>query len=535
MRRDCDRIKDQIRELLSGTLGEADERAIRAHLSTCAACREYVGALQDEDASLADHFGQIEAGMGERQVRVLEALACHEAETRISTVPTWRGIMRHRISKLAVAAAILLAVVLGVQQFGGVFHVTNAVYGMTDLPRLLKDVRTLHVQSIEYMYRPDPNQPEFEKAIVIPCEVWVDVPTLRTHFTSFMSWSRPNGERGLNRMEGVHTAEYAMDIDHTKKLVWFNKVSVVQRRPAVRDKIRRHLRRISEGQLDHFVKVGQERIKDTLYDIWEYEDTVPHRTGKRQRVRCWMAPATGELGRMYIWEEADEGRWRLGWCAETIERDIDIPESIFAFDAPSEYTHQNTLETAYEGGLGRGFYFLGGALVTVDVSFTLDDGSVIIGWHSGDAKEDRYQDQSHLFVDLVPGGELPDLPMVIYELRSVRPEGYSPPETVYQGHHLAYTIKDRWYYEWALFVPAERLSSTTGRRLYRTQCRFNLGEEQAPRRGNPISEHRIEADEFDDFVRAAMGELSDNGVAPEHVTYENVMALIKQIRSAGNR
>jgi hypothetical protein len=485
---------------------------------------------------LTDHFAQIETQMGVRQVRVLGALQNHQGQARTETVSILRGIMRGRMSRLAAAAAIVVVALLGVQYFGGLLRVTNSAYGMTDLPRLLKGVRTLHVQSTSWIYRPDPNQPEFEEATVIPCEVWVDVPNLRTRFTGFMSWSRPNGQSGLNRLEGVHTAEYAMDIDHTKKLVWFNKVSVVQRRLAVRDQIRRYLRRISEEQLDHFVKVGQEEIGKTLYDIWEHTDTAAHPTRKRQRIRCWMAPATGELGRMYIWGETDEGRWRLGWCAETIERDIEIPDSVFAFDAPREYHYQNTLETVSdEGGLGAGRFRLGDAEVCIAVGLTLDDGSVVVGWRSRDARKGGYEDQAPLFEDLVPGGELPGLPMVIYELRSVRLRAYSPPETVYRGHHLAYTQKDGRYFEWGLFVPAERVSSTTGRRLYRTQCRFNLGEEQAPRRGNPISEHRIEADEFDDFVRAAMAELSDGGVAPEHVTYDNVMELARRIRSTATR
>lgn len=63
-------------------------------------------------------------------------------------------------------------------------------------------------------------------------------------------------------------------------------------------------------------------------------------------------------------------------------------------------------------------------------------------------------------------------------------------------------------------------------------CRFNLPNEQPPQVGNPLSENKIKANEFDLFVREAMAELSDDGKAPEHVTYENVMRWAKEIRAS---
>lgn len=441
--------------------------------------------------------------------------------------------MRKPIVKLAAVAGVIITVGFGLPYFMGPFRASGTAYGMTDLPGLLSNIRTLHVQSTSWLYEGDPNRPEFEEATVIPCELWLDVPNLRTYFTSFMSWRAPDGRSGLNRVEGVHTAEYAMDIDHTEKTVRFNRVSVVKRRLAVRDQIQRYLHRITEEQLEHFVTVGQETINGILYYIWEREDTDIHLTNTRNRIRCWLAPATGELGRIYIWHRTGDANWRLGWCAENVERDIDIPDSLFAFDAPDDYRYQNTLDTASLGeGLGAGWYSMSGARVCVAVDFTLDDGSVIVGWHSDDLQEDRYQEQGHLFEGLVPGGELPRLPMVVYGLKTVRKESYSPAQTSYVGRHLAYTKKDGWYYEWALFVPSGPLPPTPERRLYRMLCRFNLAEEQAPQTGNPISENRIEADEFDDFVRAAMVELSDDGKAPEHVTHENVLRWAREIRSS---
>ncbi len=533
MNDDCRKTRDNVSEWIGGALPKAEERALQEHLDVCPHCREYAQSLKQEDASLANHFAHIGTDTAVRQDRVLQVLAYRQARSQTGIASLWRGIMTKRLPRVSIAAAaVLIGAVVCMQCFDVIFPGTAPVYGMTDLPSLLEEIRTLHVQSTQWIYSSDPNQPELETATVIPHELWLDASNLRTRFTSHMSWSTPDGRRGLHHVEGVHTASLAMDIDHTERTVRFNKVSAVWRRLAMRDRIQRYLHRIGENELEHFVKIGQETINGILHNIWEREGVDIHKANTHKRIRCWMAPSTGALGRVYIWEKANDGKWRLGLRMDTIEYNVEIPDSLFAFEAPADYKYQNTLETAYEGGLGRGFYFMGGALVSAEISFTLDDGSAIVGWHSGDTQKDRYADQEHLFRNLVPGGDLPALPMVIHGLKSIRRESYSPTEVVYTGRHLAHTKKDRWHYEWALFVPPRPLPSTRPSSSYRMLCRFNLGKEQAPQPGNPISENRIEADDFNDFVRAAMVELSDDGVAPAHVTYENVMALTRDIRSS---
>lgn len=443
-----------------------------------------------------------------------------------------RTIMRSPITKLAAAAVVTLAMAFGLLYALGPFQATTTAYGMTDLPQLLGDARTLHVQSTAWQYQADPNRPEFEQALIIPGEVWVDVPNLREHFISILSWTTPEGETGLNRVEGVRDGKYAMDINHTKKTVRFHEVSIVQTRLGVRDEIQRYLNHITDEDLAHFVRVGQENIKGTRYDIWEREDVDISHADMRKRIRCWLAPATGELGRIYHWEKSGDSRWKLRWCADTIERDADIPDSVFAFTAPEDYRYQNTLATAQVDPLGYGQHSMGRARVVEVVNFTLDDDTVILGWHSDDLAADRYQEQGPLFDQLVPGGELPKLPMVVYGLQTTRLESYAPPEITYVGRHLAFTKKNRWYYEWALYVPSRPLPSSKGHLLYHMLCRFNLANGQPPQVGNPLPDNKIKANEFDLFVREAMAELSDDGKAPEHVTYENVMRWANEARTS---
>ncbi len=444
----------------------------------------------------------------------------------------WGIIMKSQITKIAAAAAIIVLVVIGVTVIN---KSTTPAYGITDLSALLNEARTLHVKSTIYIYETDSNQPEFEKAIVIPHDLWLDVPNMREHFIGHMSMSAQDGRKFINLIEGVRDAEYAMDIDHTKKTVQFNKVSLVERRLADKDKIQRYLNRVTEEELEHFVCVGQEIIDGIHYDIWERESEHIHDKQSYKRVRCWMSPSTGDIGKIYIWNKNNESDWRLSWSVEKIERDIEIPDSVFAFEAPEEYRYLNTLETAYESNPAEAHIYIGNVRYGMPINFTLDDGSVIVSWMCDKNHLNGIQEQELLFKDLVPGGDLPKLPMVIYRLKTIPRETYSHPAIYFTGRHLAYTKKENNYFEWAIFVPEKTLPDSKEGRGYRIICEFNLENEQPSQEGNPISENRIDADEFDLFVREAMAERSDNGLVPDYITYENVIELARQIREEINQ
>ena len=122
--------------------------------------------------------------------------------------------------------------------------------------------------------------------------------------------------------------------------------------------------------------------------------------------------------------------------------------------------------------------------------------------------------------------------MVISGIKTVSIEPYTGPEVRYTGYHLAHTHKDGWSYEWAFYVPhSEPIPKGTQFVVYRQLCEFNLEEPQPARQGNPLHGYWIDPSEFDVFVRGAMEELSDDGKAPEYVTYDYVRELSEQARS----
>jgi len=444
----------------------------------------------------------------------------------------WRIIMKSKITRYVATAVIIVAVFLGLEFMGGP-ETTRVAYGITDVPELLRRSKTLHIQALCWVYQNNHSQSEFGEATVIPIEKWVDIENMQERFISFEAWSKPNSEeRGLDKVEGFRDREYAMDIQHNDKTVRFNKCSLIKRKLQMRRIMDGYLNKISQKQLDLFVNVGQETIDGTLFKIWEGEDN--RIDGKKsQKIRCWLSPNTGELGRIYYWKKSNtsHGDWLPTYFIEKIEHDIIIPESIFEFNAPQDYTYQNTKETAFVGeGLGSGWYFMGDARVSLAINFTLDDGSVIVAWHSDDLQYNRYQDQEHLFKNIASGEKLPKLPMVIYGLEKKSLNSLSQPVINYFSRHLTFTKKKDWYYEWALYVSEKHFQPTNEISLYRMLCSFNLFNNQEPKVGNPIPENKIEKNDFDTFVLGAMAELSDENHAPEGITYESVIQLAQEIR-----
>ena len=76
------------------------------------------------------------AELGVRTIRdAIEATPDNETVRRVgSRSETWRSIMRSRIAKLSVAAAITVAAVLAINHFGGTFHGSNVAWGAVIKP-----------------------------------------------------------------------------------------------------------------------------------------------------------------------------------------------------------------------------------------------------------------------------------------------------------------------------------------------------------------------------------------------------------------
>jgi hypothetical protein len=124
MSNDCEGMRDEI----AGRVAGQGTEQLRLHLDSCAACRDYLRALQREDAALAEYFAGVEADMARREERLRQAVECIDISNQADRISIWRGIMKSRLSKTALAAAILLAAGIGVTYLGGRLDGTSVAW-----------------------------------------------------------------------------------------------------------------------------------------------------------------------------------------------------------------------------------------------------------------------------------------------------------------------------------------------------------------------------------------------------------------------
>jgi hypothetical protein len=173
-----------------------------------------------------------------------------------------------------------------------------------------------------------------------------------------------------------------------------------------------------------------------------------------------------------------------------------------------------------------------------------------LGWYIEGTVD--YGSRAELFEGLEVGLSLPTLPVEVIcglipqrKAHDLHVEGfdlrrqevmYEDRSVVYAGRYLAHTRKKGKHYEWAVYVPDRDVDAI--KVSHRCEIVAGLDPDNpwwwsGLERFNLFNNSTIiEEDEFDTFVRGAMAELSDSGLAPEHVTYDNVLNLADEIRES---
>jgi len=153
----CQTMKDQIADLVTGILPEAQVQELQRHLSECQACRDYARALEDEDVLLSKFFEEENADMEHRQERVLEAIdrSCQSGQTE--TLSVWKIIIKSPITKLAVAAIMTIAIVLPVAIMN---YTATPVWAIEQTLKAIEGFRAIYGSGITV--DEDGNEFEFE-------------------------------------------------------------------------------------------------------------------------------------------------------------------------------------------------------------------------------------------------------------------------------------------------------------------------------------------------------------------------------------
>jgi hypothetical protein len=446
----------------------------------------------------------------------------------------WRIIMKSKITKLAAAAVIIIAAVLLITILD---KSATPAYGITDVPELLKKAKTLHIKGCVFF--PDPTSPD-KNYRKLELDYWFDVENGRYRLYKPGGIDKDTGEPKYYPI--VSDGQFVMNEIHhrpltgqTWKSISFTKLSPYQARLQTYRSSYQFLMRMfgSGNQIQGTIKVGQEEIDGTVFDIWQNEFYLDD--GRGTKIRTWLVPNSGKIGRILFWhkKQKDEPNWRPYFDFDTIELDIVPPPKIFSTKPPDGYKLDNTKETAHISTLGISpHYRFKVHDLHLHIGFTLSDGSVILGWSCQGKVESSIADLD-MFKDLVIGGKLPDLSVKIVGLKPI-PRQF---DINYSGHHLAYTQKDGNFYEWSLYVPDSQPPERNSLFGYEVNIKFEVDKKKVGTWPRNLSEDLTinSSDDFNTWIHGAMAEFSDDGKAPEGVTYESVLQLARRIRKSLNK
>ncbi|MHC4622312.1 MAG: hypothetical protein ACYS4W_00240 [Planctomycetota bacterium] len=112
MNRECDKMKERVLDLITGTLPEGKERAVRKHMGECSECSGYAEALRNEDRMLTGLFTRLETGLAGSEDEAIRRIGSVAGPRRRSL--RWFGsdILKYSLTRHAAAAAVILVVAL---------------------------------------------------------------------------------------------------------------------------------------------------------------------------------------------------------------------------------------------------------------------------------------------------------------------------------------------------------------------------------------------------------------------------------------
>jgi hypothetical protein len=110
MSKDCKKMQHKIVDYILGALSQEDCDVLNEHLAACSECGQYMQALKEERSLLREFAGNVEARMEAREERMEEAITSGSQGRQIKLPLTRRTFVQSKISKMAVAVVLLVAV-----------------------------------------------------------------------------------------------------------------------------------------------------------------------------------------------------------------------------------------------------------------------------------------------------------------------------------------------------------------------------------------------------------------------------------------
>lgn len=128
MDKTCGQYQDFLVDYNLGILSDEDTDSLNEHLNGCPECREYLQALEKQKRLLSQFEDYLQAKIEAQQQKVIETIAGKKQELALR-ISLWRTIMKNPGVKIAAAAIIIGAILIGINHFGGSVGVTGVAWG----------------------------------------------------------------------------------------------------------------------------------------------------------------------------------------------------------------------------------------------------------------------------------------------------------------------------------------------------------------------------------------------------------------------
>ena len=261
-----------------------------------------------------------------------------------TNITLWKRIAKSPITKLAIAAAILIVALIGINQLGGSIDGASVVWAgvIEKLESDIKSTNTIHILMTLNTVMPKPGENG-------------KVESIEPYIVKGDYWLRRNPLAGKMVLGGEQTAYFTENkftgLDHQGKK-WFEQPIASKEKynmygmfdSLVTGNFKAYLKipgiNMSDGQI-----VGGEIIDGERATIYEFIGTLSEEKKEEGRpptyFKCWIRDSDHKTVRMQQYYDKSN---KLGMNFELIEYDVTIPPNTLEVTIPEGYTRHLTSE-----------------------------------------------------------------------------------------------------------------------------------------------------------------------------------------------
>jgi outer membrane lipoprotein-sorting protein len=300
----CAECKEILVAYLEGLLAEAEKQAVAEHLKDCSACQAEVKQLTNLRDRLIDNGKVLAQSDLENEVlnRIVreQNVRLKAADKAGAALRLRRMIMRSPITKLAAAAAIIIAVLIGIHQFG------KGTVTFADVVEPILNARTM---IYDFLVGDEATSPIMHDIIVEQ--------RIRRTISNIP---------GMTHIIDLESSQMLVLIDEDKMAAYVDIQGPLQDRTQNYVKF---LRRVITQLQDNYEELGEQQIHGQKAIGFEA-------SGPNEGVRIWADPETAlpirielRLGKMFV-------------ILKNFQFDASIDDSLMSMDVPPGYTLKET-------------------------------------------------------------------------------------------------------------------------------------------------------------------------------------------------